>query len=67
MEIEVTDEHIEEVASAKNYSITDMKELKRYIAKKVVDEAREDGATHLCIFLENMIDLAYEDNTGVEI
>jgi hypothetical protein len=64
MNITITDDHIQEVASSINMKITDMNKMKKYIKKKSLDECREDGATYLCIFLEKIINKAYEDDEG---
>lgn len=61
MKIDITEDHIKEVAEARNYKITDMDAVKKYIRKKAIDECREDGATHLCVFLENILVEAAED------
>jgi len=60
----ITDDHILEVASAINMEITDIDSMKKYIKEKSMDVCREDGATHLCIFLERIINEAYEDSEG---
>ena len=61
MNIVVTSEHIKEVSAAINLNITDLKAAKKYIKNKVLDEVREDGATRLCILIENIIVAALED------
>lgn len=65
MQIEIGDFHIRNLAKINNYRITDLDQLKTFIAKTVFDEAQENGATHLCILIEKMLDLAYEDDQGI--
>lgn len=65
--IKITDEHIIKETESMGYTVTDMDKLAEYLENKIGDEANESGATHLCLFLQKLIELAYEDNAGVDM
>jgi len=67
MKIEILDEHIENLAKINNLQINDLDKLKKYFEFKIDDEAHENGATYLCLFIEQLLRLAYEDDAGVEL
>jgi hypothetical protein len=65
MQIEISTEHIEELARANNLQITELDKLIEYFKFKIDDEAQENGATYLCLFIEQLLWLAHEDDAGV--
>ncbi len=67
MKIEISDEHIKNLAKINNYQIKDLDKLKNYLKEKIADEVQEDGATHLCVFIEKLIHLAYEDGIDFDL
>lgn len=67
MQIEISDEHIENLAKINNLKINNLDKLKKFIKFKVNDEAQENGATYLCVFIEQLLRLAYEDDAGLEL
>ncbi len=67
MQIEISDQHIKNLAKVNNLKINDMNKLQKYFKFKAGDEAQENGATYLCIFIEQLLRLAYEDDAGVEL
>jgi len=67
MQIEISDEHIENLAKVNNLQINDLDKLKKFIEFKINDEAHENGATYLCCFIEQLLHLAHEDDAGVEL
>ena len=67
MQIEISAEYIEELARANNLQITDLDRLIKYFKFKIGDEAHENGATYLCLFIEQLLRLAHEDDAGVEL
>ena len=66
MQIEISDEHIENLAKVNNLQINDLDKLKKFIKFKINDEAHENGATYLCLFIEQLLCLAHEDDAGIE-
>jgi len=67
MQIEISDEYIENLAKINNLKINDLNKLKKFIKFKIDDEALENGSTYLCVFIEQFLRLAYEDDAGLEL
>jgi len=56
-----TDNHIFEEVEALGFEVNNMEKLKKYIFKKMNDECEETGTTYFCTFIQQLINLAYED------
>ncbi len=67
MKIEISDEHIKNLAKINNYQIKDLDKLNNYLKKKMMDESQENGATYLCVFVEQLLHLAYEDGLDLDL
>jgi len=66
MQIEISDERIKNLAKIKNLRVYNLDKLKAYLTWKIDDEAEENGASSLDVFIEKLLDLACEDVAGIE-
>jgi len=66
MQIEISDERIRILAKVKRLRVYNLDKLKAYLAWKIDDEAKENGASYLDVFIEGLLDLADEDDAGIE-
>ena len=66
MKIEISDERIRISAKTKNLRIYNLDKLKAYLTWKIDDEAKENGASYLDVLIEELLDLAHEDDAGIE-
>ena len=62
IEVRITEEHIKEELGCMGLKTENMGMLIGYLRAKINDEADESGATYLCLFVQKLLNLAYEDS-----
>jgi hypothetical protein len=60
--IYISDDHIKEELACMGFEAKDILMLRGYLRAKINDEADESGSSHLCKLIQNLLNLAYEDD-----
>lgn len=67
MQIEISSERINNLAKINSLRVYNTDKFFAYLKWKIDDEAKENGASYLDVFVEQLLGLAYEDDAGVEL